>query len=63
MGAMMVFVVTFVITLSNLGWGEHFLQAWARAFSIAYLVAVPTIYFVAPLARKLTDRLLGLPRP
>lgn len=61
MGAMMVLFMTFVITLVNVGWGENFLRMWMKAFGIGYVVAVPMIYFVAPLARKLAARLLGVP--
>jgi uncharacterized protein YaaW (UPF0174 family) len=60
MGLMMVFVVTFVITLSNVGWSEHFMRLWLSAFLLAYGVAVPAIFYLAPLARKLTGRLLGV---
>ncbi|MFN3972518.1 MAG: DUF2798 domain-containing protein [Gemmobacter sp.] len=60
MGAMMVFVMTFVITAVNLGFGPHFLAAWARVFGIAYVIAVPVIFFLAPMARKLTGALLGV---
>ena len=60
MGAMMVLLMTFVITLVNVGWGENFLRMWMKAFGIGYVVAVPMIYFVAPLARKLAARLLGV---
>jgi hypothetical protein len=60
MAAMMVFLVTFVVTLANLGWVEHFVVAWARSFLIAYTVAVPVIFFVAPVARRITEQLLGV---
>ena len=60
MAAMMVFLMTFVITLVNLGWVEHFVAAWAKSFLIAYVVAVPVIFFLAPIARKLTGNLLGV---
>lgn len=60
MGAMMVFLMTFVITLVNLGWVEHFVAAWMRSFLIAYVVAVPVIYFLAPVARKLTGQVLDV---
>lgn len=59
MAAMMVFVMTFVITAVNLGFGPHFLAAWARVFVIAYVIAVPVIFLLAPIARKLTIGLLG----
>lgn len=61
MGAMMVLLMTFVITLVNVGWGENFFRMWMKAFGIAYVVAVPMIYFIAPVARKLAARLLGVP--
>jgi Zn-dependent protease with chaperone function len=60
MAAMMVFLVTFVVTLANVGWVEHFVVAWVKSFMIAYLVAVPVIFFVAPVARRITARLLGV---
>ena len=61
MGAMMVFVITFVITLVNFGWVYNFFPLWAKVFGIAYVVAVPAIFFLAPVARKLTGRVLGIP--
>lgn len=61
MGAMMVFIMTFVITLVNVGWTVNFISQWMRAFGIAYFIAVPVIFFVAPVARKITSRLLGMP--
>lgn len=63
MGAMMVFLMTFLITLINLGWVDYFFAAWLKSFVIAYVVAVPVIFFLAPIARKLTSRLLGDPLP
>ena len=60
MGAMMVSIVTFVITTVNFGFGPNFLVSWATAFGIAYVIAVPTIFFLAPIARKITARLLGI---
>lgn len=57
MGAMMVFIMTFVITLANVGLPPDFFARWARAFAIAYVVAVPVIYFVAPRARKIAGLL------
>lgn len=60
MAAIMVLLMTFVITAVNIGFGPHFVAAWARVYGIAYIVAVPVIFFVAPLARKITARLLGV---
>ena len=61
MGAMMIFLMTFVITAVNVGWRADFVQVWGKAFAIAYVVGVPVIFFLAPVARKLTGRLLGVP--
>ena len=30
-----------------------FMASWARALGLAYVVAVPGIYFLAPLARRI----------
>lgn len=61
MGAMMVFLMTFVITAVNVGFGPDLLLRWAKAFAVAYVVAVPVIYFLAPLARKLSGRFAEMP--
>ena len=63
MGAMMISIMTFVITLVNVGWGEHFIQTWMKAFGLAYVVGVPVIFFLAPIARKLTGKVLGVSPP
>jgi hypothetical protein len=63
MGAMMIFIMTFVITLVNVGWSTQFLMTWMKAFGIAYVVGVPVIFFLAPVARKLTGKLLGVNPP
>jgi uncharacterized membrane protein len=60
MGAMMIFVMTFVITLVNVGWSSAFVGIWMKAFAIAYVVGVPVIFFLAPVARKLTAGMLGV---
>ena len=62
MGAMMIFVMTLVITLVNVGYSEAFLRTWMKAFAIAYFVGVPVIFFLAPVARKLTAGILGAPQ-
>ena len=61
MAVMMVFLMTFVVTLVNIGPRPDFLQQWAKSFLIAYVAAVPVIYFLAPLARKLAARFAHLP--
>ena len=53
-------LMTFVITTINVGWPVNFMRLWAQAFVVAYCVAVPVIYFLAPLARRLTARFVHL---
>ena len=60
MGAMMIFLMTLLITLVNVGLTEHFFRLWMKAYGIAYVVGVPVIFFLAPVARKLTGRVLGV---
>jgi predicted membrane channel-forming protein YqfA (hemolysin III family) len=62
MGAMMIFVMTFVITAVNVGFSPDFVRTWMKAFAIAYVVGVPVIFFLAPVARKLTTGLVGAPQ-
>lgn len=61
MGALMISLMTFVITFVNVGMVADFPGRWLRAFLIAYVVGVPVIFFLAPMARKITGRLLGMP--
>ena len=62
MGAMMIFLMTFVITWVNVGLSATFLATWMKAFAIAYVVGVPVIFFLAPVARKMTAGLVGAPQ-
>ncbi|ODU98228.1 MAG: hypothetical protein ABT20_18255 [Rubrivivax sp. SCN 70-15] len=61
-GAMMIILMTFVITAVNVGFSPDFIRTWMKAFAIAYLVGVPVIFFLAPVARKLTAGLVGAPQ-
>jgi hypothetical protein len=61
MGALMISLMTLVITFVNVGLVEDFVGRWLRAFLIAYVAGVPVIFFLAPMARKITGRMLGMP--
>jgi hypothetical protein len=61
MGLLMISLMTFVITVVNIGLPADFLSRWGQAFAVAYAVGVPVIFFMAPVARKLTGKLLGMP--
>ena len=61
MGAKMVLIMTFFITLINLGWHAGFFAAWMKAYLVAYPIAVPVIYFLAPLARRFASKWVETP--
>jgi len=61
MGALMISLMTLVITFVNVGMVEDFVGRWLRAFLIAYVVGVPVIFFLAPFARKITARFVVMP--
>jgi hypothetical protein len=61
MGAMMISLMTLVITAVNVGFTAEFLTRWGRSFAIGYVIGVPMIFFLAPVARKITSRLIDMP--
>lgn len=61
MGALMISLMTLVITFVNVGLVEDFIGRWLRAFLIAYVVGVPVIFFLAPFARKIAARFVVMP--
>lgn len=61
MGLLMISLMTFVITAVNIGFPADFIAHWGKAFAVAYIVGVPVIFFMVPVARKLTGKFLGMP--
>lgn len=57
----MISLMTFIITAVNIGFPSDFVSRWLKSFMVAYVVGVPVIFFLAPVARKLTGRLVGMP--
>ena len=55
MSAMMVAMVTLIVTWLNLGLRHDFLLQWGKAYIIAWPIAAITGYLVMPPARRLTD--------
>jgi Protein of unknown function (DUF2798) len=60
MSAMMVLMVTLLVTWLNLGFRADFLVQWAKAYVIAWPVAATTAFLVMPMARRATDRIMGM---
>ena len=60
MTAMMVFVVTLLATIVNLGFPPDFLWQWAKAYLLTWPVAALSAFFAIPLARRLTGRIVAV---
>jgi len=60
MSAVMVFMVTLLVTYLNLGFRADFLGQWAKAYIIAWPVAATTGFLVMPMARRVTDGIMRM---
>ena len=58
MTAVMVFMVTLVVTFINLGLRGDFLLQWAKAYCISWPIAAATAFVIMPAARRLTDAIM-----
>lgn len=58
MTAVMVFMVTLIVTFINLGLRGDFLSQWVKAYFIAWPIAAVTAFFIMPSARRVTDGLM-----
>lgn len=61
MGTMMASIITFVLAVVNVGLAAGFMAVWGRMFCNAYVVVVPGIYFLAPVARRIVNRFVEPP--
>jgi len=48
MGMITTSIISFVLIAVNLGFGDKFLIAWLRSWSISYVLAVFSMLFIAP---------------
>lgn len=55
MALLMSCIMSFVITLFNVGFIENILFIWLKAWAFAFVVAFPTINLVAPIVNKLVS--------
>ena len=44
--------ITFTLVAVNIGFKSDFIYIWLRSWLIAFLLAVPSLLFVAPIIRK-----------
>ena len=59
MSSVMVLMVTLLVTYLNLGFHHGFLLQWVKAYFIAWPVAATTGFLVMPVARRVTDYIVG----
>jgi len=60
MTAVIVLMVTLVLTFLNFGPRHDFVFLWMKAYFVGWPVAVITGYFFMPTARRITGRILSL---
>ncbi|MBR9843138.1 MAG: DUF2798 domain-containing protein [Rhodobacteraceae bacterium] len=61
MSGMMSFLIIGISTLRLMGFVDGFFGLWISGWLSAWVVAYPIVLFVAPLARKITMRLVRQP--
>ena len=49
------FVITFTLVAVNLGFTDRFIFVWLRSWFIAFVIALVSILFLAPIVRKILD--------
>jgi hypothetical protein len=52
-------VMSFTITLINIGFTSYFFSAWARAFGIGALVGMPTAILVSPFVQSVAKKIVS----
>lgn len=58
MTAVMVFMVTLLVTFINLGLRADFVQQWAKAYFVSWPIAAATAFVIMPVARRATDAIM-----
>ncbi len=58
MTAVMVCMVTLVVTYINLGFRADFLTQWAKAYVVSWPIAATTAFLIMPAARRATDGIM-----
>jgi hypothetical protein len=58
--AIIVFLVSAVVTFFNIGMRADFVPRWLSAFVVGWPVAAVTAYFALPFARAVTLRIVGM---
>lgn len=59
MALLMSCLMSFVITLFNVGLIDNVLQIWLKAWAFAFVVAFPAVILVAPVVHRLVDAVMS----
>lgn len=57
LSGLMSFLVSGIATLRAMGLTDHFLEGWIHAWVMAWAVAFPAVLVIAPITRRLVERL------
>lgn len=57
MAFFMALVMSFVMTVVNIGFKSNFPMMWIRGFAIGFVVSLPTSMLVSSKARKFVDKI------
>jgi hypothetical protein len=60
MSSVMVAMVTFLVTVLDLGFQSGFFPKWIKAYFIAWPIAAGTAFLIMPPAHRLTERIVAL---
>ena len=52
MSTFMILIMSFVVTMVNVGWSDQTIVKWLNSFFYAWIVGFPLMYFFAPIFRK-----------
>jgi uncharacterized protein DUF2798 len=58
--ALIVFVVSAVVTFTNIGFTADFVPRWLKAFAVGWPVAAVTAFLAIPYVRAATMRIVAL---
>ena len=56
MSTFMIIIMSFVVTMVNVGWGDQTISKWLNSFFYAWIVGFPLMHFFAPIFRKIITK-------
>jgi len=56
MSTFMILIMSFVVTMVNVGWSDQTISKWLNSFFYAWIVGFSLMYFFAPIFRKIITK-------